>query len=117
MDLWAALQADQGKLADVPDRVPLWPRLRYRYRGGLAGHIGEFRRPAPPTPRGPHAPGHLRGWHVAAGYGRRGLHGEGLLLGLLEPDPEDLLQPYRHRAVGLCRPLRRQHRIAPDLQR
>ena len=43
---------------------------------------------------------HLRRRHVPDGHRRRRLHEPGLRLGVLEPDPQGLLQHHRHEPLG-----------------
>ena len=67
---------------------------------GLLALAAGRREPRRPVPRRALAPDPVRGRHVVDGHGRRRVHDASLRLGVLESDPEGLLQHHRHVAFG-----------------
>ena len=79
---------------------------------GLLALAAGRRHPLGPDPRDPVAADPVRGRHEPHGHARRGVHEPGLRLGVLEPDPQGLLQHHRHEPVGRRRARDRHRRAA-----
>src|SRR5579884_322246 len=94
-------------VAHVPAGHPLRAGLRYGDGGRAARDRGRGCDAPPSVPRGDLAAASLRGRHVADGHDRRRVHGSCLQLGLLEPDPQGVLQHHGHDALGDGRAPRR----------
>src|SRR5216683_1788106 len=81
-------------------------------RGGAARYLGGRGKQAGAVPRRALAAAPVRGRNVADGHRRRRVHEPGLRLGVLESDPQGLLQHHRHEPLGHGRACDRNDRAA-----
>ena len=90
-----------AQLEDVPAGHAVRPGVRHRHRGRAARPVG---RSGNGTPSRSGAVLSLPILFAAGmwlhGHHRRRVHEPGVRLGVLEPDPQDLLQHHRHQPVG-----------------